>query len=65
MFENRVLREMFGSKRDEVIGKWRRLQSDELYYMYFSPNIIRTIQTKRRLARHVASVWEWRDGYGV
>jgi len=43
VFENRVLRKVFGPKRDEVAGKWRRLQSEELYYMYFSPTIIRTI----------------------
>ena len=36
MFENRVLREIFGSKRDDITGKWRRLHKEELYDLYFS-----------------------------
>jgi hypothetical protein len=40
VFENRVLRRIFGPKRDEVTGEWRRLSKDELYSLYFSPNII-------------------------
>jgi hypothetical protein len=44
VFENRVLRRIFGPKRDEVIGKWRRLLNKELYALYSSPNIIRVIK---------------------
>jgi hypothetical protein len=44
VFENRVLRGVFGPKRDEVTGEWRRLHNEELYYLYSSPNIIRVIK---------------------
>jgi hypothetical protein len=40
VFQNRVLRRMFGPKRDEVTGEWRRLRNKEHYDLYFSPNII-------------------------
>jgi hypothetical protein len=48
VFENRVLRKMFGSKRDEVTGSWRKLHNDELYNMYFSIGITRIMTSKRR-----------------
>jgi hypothetical protein len=41
VFENRVLRRIFGPKRDEVTGEWRKLHSEELHTLYSSPNIIR------------------------
>jgi hypothetical protein len=44
VFENRVLRKIFGPKRDEVTGEWRRLHNKELYSLYSSPNIIRVIK---------------------
>jgi hypothetical protein len=44
VFENMVLRRIFGSKRDEVTGEWRRLHNKELYGLYSSPNIIRVIK---------------------
>jgi hypothetical protein len=44
VFENRVLRKIFGRKRDEVTGKWRRLHNEEVYDLYSSPNIIRVIK---------------------
>jgi hypothetical protein len=47
VFENRVLRRIFGPKRDEVTGEWRKLHNDELYALYFSPNIIRVIKLRR------------------
>ena len=46
LFENRVLRHMFGPKRDEVTGEWRRLHNEELYVLYSSPNIIRVIKSR-------------------
>jgi hypothetical protein len=46
VFENRVLRRIFGPKRDEVTGEWRRLHNEELYALYSSPNIIRVISQK-------------------
>jgi hypothetical protein len=44
VFENKVLRRIFGPKRDEVTGEWRRLHNKELYDLYSSPDIIRVIK---------------------
>ena len=49
VFENRMLRRIFGSKRDEVRGEWRRLHNEELYALFSSPNIIRAIQSRRQM----------------
>jgi hypothetical protein len=46
VFENRVLRGLFGTKRDEVTGEWRKLHSGELHNLYSSPDIIRQIKIK-------------------
>jgi hypothetical protein len=54
VFENRVLRGIFGPKRDGVTGEWRRLHNEELYDLYSSPNIIRVVKSRRRWAWHVA-----------
>jgi hypothetical protein len=52
--ENRVLRRIFGPKRDEVTGEWRKLHSEELNDLYCSPNIVRVIKLRRRRwAEHV------------
>jgi len=61
VFENKMLRRIFGSKRDEVTGEWRKLHNDELNDLYCSPNIVRVIKsTKMRWAGHVARVGERR-----
>jgi hypothetical protein len=61
-----VLRRIFGPKRDEVTGKWRRLHNKELYALYSSPNIIRVIKLRRlRWAGHVARMWERGSAYRV
>ena len=56
MFENRVLRGIFGPKRDEEIGEWRKLHNEELNDLYCSPDIVGVI--KWRWARHVARMGE-------
>jgi hypothetical protein len=55
VFENRVLRRIFGPKREEVMGEWRKLHNEELRDLYSSPSIIRTINSRTmRWERHVA-----------
>jgi hypothetical protein len=49
VFENRVLRRIFGPKREEVAGDWRRLHNEELHNLYALPNIIREIKSRMRL----------------
>jgi hypothetical protein len=55
VFQNRVLRRLFGPKRDEVIGDWRKLHNEELHNLYSSPNIIRMMKSRSmRCAGYVA-----------
>jgi hypothetical protein len=57
VFEKRLLRGIFGPKRDEVTGGWRKRHNEELHKLYSSPNIIRMIKSKRmRWAGHVARI---------
>ena len=53
VFENRVLRRVFGPKRDEVIGEWRKLHNEELNDLYSLPNIVRVVKSRRMR-------WAWR-----
>jgi hypothetical protein len=65
VFENRVLRIIFGPKREED-GSWRKLHNDELHDLYSSPSIVRVIKSRRmRWARHVARMGEGRSVYRV
>jgi len=66
VFENMLLRRIFGPRRDEVTGEWRRLHNEELNDLYSLPNIVRVIKSRRmRWARHVARMGEERGVYRV
>jgi len=66
VFENRVLRRIFGLKRDEVTGEWRKLHNEELNDLYSPPSIVRVIKSRRmRWAGHVARMGERRGVYRV
>jgi hypothetical protein len=64
VFKNRVLRKIFGTKRDEVTGEWRKLHNEELRDLYSSPSVISLIKSRRiRWAAHVARMGERRNAY--
>jgi len=58
VFENRVLRGIFGPKRDEVTREWRKLNNKELNELYCSPNVVWVIKSRMRWAVHVARMGE-------
>jgi hypothetical protein len=57
VFENRILRRIFGPKRDEVTGEWKRFHNEELHILYSSPNIIRQIKSRRMRWADMWHVW--------
>jgi hypothetical protein len=63
VFENRVLRRVFGPKRDEVTGEWRKLHNEELSDLYSLPNIVRVVKSRRM--RWVGHVTRMGEGRGV
>jgi hypothetical protein len=64
VFENRVLRRIFGPKRDKVTGEWRKLHNEELHDLYSSPTVIKIIKSRRmRWAGHVSRMEEKRNAY--
>ena len=66
VFENKVLRTIFGAKRDEITGEWRKLHNAELHALYSSPNIIRNLKSRRlKWAGHVAHMEQFRNAYRV
>jgi hypothetical protein len=66
VFENRVLRRIFGPKREEVAGGWRRLHNKELHNLYSSPNIVRLIDSRRiRLVGHTARMGKMKNAYNI
>jgi len=66
VYENMVLRGIFGPRRDEVTGKWRRVHNEELHYLHSSPSIVRVIKTRRmRWDGHVARMGDRRGVYRV
>ena len=66
VFENKVLRKISGAKRDEITGEWRKLHNAELHALYSSPNIIRSLKSRRlKWAGHVARMEQSRNAYRV
>jgi hypothetical protein len=66
VLENRVLRRIFGPKRDEIIGGWRKCHNEELDILHSSPNIIRMIKSRRtKWAGRVARIWEKTNAYRI
>ena len=66
VFENKVLRKIFGAKRDETTGEWRKLHNAEIHALYSSPNIIRSLKSRwLRWAGHTACMEQSRNAYRV
>jgi hypothetical protein len=66
VFENRVLRRIFGPKKDKMTGGWRKLHIEELHNLYSSPSVIRMIKSRKmRWAWHVVRMGEKRNAYRI
>ena len=66
VFENKVLRKIFGAKKDEITGEWKKLHNAEVHALYYSPNIIRSLNSRRlRWAGQVARMEQSRNAYRV
>ena len=66
VFENKVLRKIYGPKRDEMTGEWRRLHNEELHGLYDSPDVVRIMKSRRlRWSDHVARMREKRRLYSI
>jgi hypothetical protein len=66
VFENRVLRRIFGPIREEVAGGWKRLHNEEIHNVYASPYIIRVIKSRKmRWVGHVARMGEMRNSHNI
>ena len=66
MFENKVLRMIFGAKKDEITGEWRKSHNAELHALYSTPNVNRSLKSRRlRWAGHVARMKQSRNAYRV
>jgi hypothetical protein len=66
VIENRMLRKIFGGKRDEVLGGWRRLHNEEFHNLYTLQNVVRVIRSRRmRQAGHVACIEVMRNLYKI
>jgi hypothetical protein len=66
VFESRVVRRIFGPKREEVAGSWRRLHNEELHNLCASPNIFRVIRSRRlRWVKNAASMIDMRKAYKI
>jgi hypothetical protein len=65
VFENRVLRRIFGSKRDEVMGGWKKLHNEELHKLYYPPTVIRMMTRRMRWEGHIARTGENRNAYRI
>jgi hypothetical protein len=65
VFENKVLRRIFGLMREKVKAEWRKIQDEELNDLYCSPNVILVTKSRMRWAGHVEGKREWRGVYRV
>ena len=66
VFKNKVLRQIFGAMRDEIIGEWKKLHNAELHALYSTPNIVRNLKMKQlRWAERVARMEESRSAYRI
>jgi hypothetical protein len=58
VFENRMLRKIFGNNREEVVGGWRRLHGEDLYKLHATPHIISLMKSRRKLQRDTWHSWD-------